>query len=101
MIKEAEKREAEEQKRHRAQEANRVIREVTAKDVYDRQLEGKYTENINNLCLNRKNLFFRITVSKRRQREREDKLQEEIDKLKRQRKNDQLASFDPTRLYQR
>ena len=40
-------------------------------------------------------------MSKRRQREREDKLQEEIDKLKRQRKNDQLASFDPTRLYQR
>jgi len=77
LIKEAEKRESEEQRRAQSKEANRALKEVTAAEVYDRQLE----------------------ITRRRQKEREDKIQIELDKLKRQRRQDQLADFDPTRLY--
>ena len=44
------------------------------------------------------NLFL---VNSRKQQEREAKIKEEIDRLKRQKRQDNLADFDPSRLYQR
>ena len=40
-------------------------------------------------------------VNSRKQQEREAKIKEEIDRLKRQKRQDNLADFDPSRLYQR
>ena len=47
---------------------------------------------------NKINLFL---VNSRKQQEREAKIKEEIDRLKRQKRQDNLADFDPSRLYQR
>jgi len=78
LIKEAEEREMKEERRRKANEINQKIKEVTAKDIYARQIE----------------------VNSRKQREREAKIKEEIDRLKRQKRQDHLADFDPSRLYQ-
>ena len=47
---------------------------------------------------NKYNLFL---VNSRKQQEREAKIKEEIDRLKRQKRQDNLADLDPSRLYQR
>ena len=41
LIKEAEEREMKEERRRKAHEVNQRIKEVTAKDIYARQIEGK------------------------------------------------------------
>merc|ERR1719270_1260082 len=67
-----------EDRRKRANEVNQKIKETTAKEIYARQIE----------------------VNSRKQQEREAKIKEEIDRLKRQKRQDNLADFDPSRLYQ-
>jgi hypothetical protein len=79
IIKNSENKEKEVIRKQHAIQVNKQIRQMTNNDIYQRQL----------------------LVNERKLEERENKIAEEIEKLKRKQKLDSLAQFDPERVYKR
>ena len=65
------------------------------------QLKYTVLYHLNDSSFQNRHFFQIFLVNSRKQQEREAKIKEEIDRLKRQKRQDNHADFDPSRLYQR